>query len=153
MSHIVNPKIEEIVAFLKQKEVFDVTPDTTLFDVAVKLKEKDVTGLPVIEEGRIVGVITEQVFSRKVVPERIDYEFVTASALMAPGRSVVKVNLQTTTKDALELMDRNHIRHLPVVDDQDVVVAFLSQRGIFRALDYLEDTYLDSQKSLMSYAQ
>ncbi len=149
MRHIINPKIEEILHELHQDEVFFVTPEMSVHEAGRKLTAAKVTGMPVIENNRIVGVITEQVFLRKVLMERLDQDETKVADVMVSKDAVVKILPRNTARTALEIMETHHIRHLPVIDDAGVVKGFLSQRSLVEALDRLEESYLAAQQSAL----
>lgn len=106
-----------IAAVLRSKgsNVETIAIDAVLFDAVHKLGEKRIGALPVIDEGRIAGIMSE----RDVIYTLRDHG---AGALGWPVRRVmtspaVTVDSSTPILNALALITERRIRHLPVVDN------------------------------------
>ncbi|MFH1679823.1 MAG: CBS domain-containing protein [Candidatus Eisenbacteria bacterium] len=103
----------------KGSGVWTVKPDMFVFDALQVMAEKDVGALPVVEEGKVVGIFSERDYARKVVlkgrssrtsPVR---EMMTARVLfVSPGETV---------EDCMKLMTAKHVRHLPVMEEDRLV--------------------------------
>jgi CBS domain-containing protein len=98
----------------KGSNVETVTADSTVFDAVRRLGEKRIGALPVLEEGRIAGIISE----RDVVyrlrdhgPEMLDWPV--SRVMSSPA---ITASPDTDVLAALALMTQRRIRHLPVVD-------------------------------------
>lgn len=76
---------------------------------------------------KLVGIITEKDIVR-AASEGVNMEYIAVSAYMT--RSVIVVNLDTTTLDCLELMRKHQIRHLPVMHE-GLPVGVISIRDVF----------------------
>ncbi len=106
-----------VEAILHQKSgtVWSITPDATVYDAIAMMAEKNVGALLVVEEGRLVGIVSERDYTRKVMlrGKRSRDSFV---------HEIMSTEL--TTIDPKESVDRclrdmteKHVRHLPVVKD------------------------------------
>jgi CBS domain-containing protein len=105
-----------IAAVLQEKgsAIETIAAGTTLFDAVRRLGEKRIGALPVVEDGRIVGMISE----RDVIYSLRDHG---RAALDRPVGQVmsspaITVDSQTDILSALALITERRIRHLPVVD-------------------------------------
>lgn len=109
------------------------SPEDTLRSAAERMWRQQTGSLVVMEDERLVGVITERDVLKAAAQGR-DIEETTVGDVMT--RNIITVRSTEPVRDAARLMARHWIRHLPVVDD-DKVVGVLSQRdivGIFAAL-------------------
>lgn len=111
---------DTVRAVLKQKgqDVWSVTPEVWVYDAIEMMADKHVGALLVTHEGKLVGIISERDYARKVILEgksskqtRV-LEIMTSPAIrVAPERSV---------EECMRIMTDNHIRHLPVVENGEV---------------------------------
>lgn len=107
--------IESIGSVLKKKGhvIFSVAPDATVYDAIALMAAKNVAAVLVISEDQLVGIISARDYGRKVVLEGKSSRDVRVQEIMTT--SLVTITPETTVLDAMELMTRHHIRHLPVL--------------------------------------
>ena len=111
--------------------VIPTRPDATAAQAARTLIERDITGLPVIDEdGSVLGVITELDLLR-VVRNGVDLEQVPVGAVMNPRP--LFVGPETDLSTVIDLMDEWRVRRLPVVDDERLV-GIISRGDVLRGL-------------------
>ncbi|MCZ2148013.1 MAG: CBS domain-containing protein [Bryobacterales bacterium] len=112
---------EAIRSILRQKggQVYWLGPDATVYDAIALMSEKSAGALLVMEDGRILGIISERDYARKVVLEgRSSRETLVAEIMTSP----VKVaGPEETVDECMRMMTGARIRHLPVVDGERVV--------------------------------
>ena len=89
----------------------------------------------VVENGRIVGILTSRDVMLKVVLRRLDPEQVKVGEVMT--HPVVKLHPNTPAEEALGLMLANNFRHLPLTEDGAKVCGLLSMRRVMAHI--LED--------------
>ena len=113
--------VDKVRSVLKQKgqEIWSVTPEALVYDAIELMAEKRVGALLVISEGKLVGVVSERDYARKVIlqgkssKETQVKEIMTSPVIfVVPGHSV---------EDCMRIMTNNRIRHLPVVEDEKVL--------------------------------
>jgi CBS domain-containing protein len=109
--------IESIGSVLKKKghEICSVAPDATVYDAIALMAAKNVAAVLVISESQLVGIISARDYGRKVVLEGKSSRDVRVREIMTT--SLVTITPETTVLDAMELMTRHHIRHLPVLKE------------------------------------
>jgi len=95
----------------KSREIYSVSPDATVFDAVQLMDTKNVGALLVMDGQRLVGVISERDYTRKIMLRGKRSRETKVAEIMS-------TNVFTT---CLRLMTDQHIRHLPVVDDDKVV--------------------------------
>jgi CBS domain-containing protein len=87
----------------------------------------------------LIGILSERDIVRKLVKTGRDSDLVTASDIMT--KDIKTINLNTSVVEAQKIMTQNNIRHLPVVDANNKLINFLSQR----------DLIIDPAKKKMQY--
>jgi CBS domain-containing protein len=109
--------IESIGSVLKKKghEMWSVAPDATVYDALALMAAKDLSAMPVMSEGSLVGIVSARDYGRKVVLEGKSARDVRVREIMTT--SLVTVTPDATVLDAMSLMDTHHFRHLPVLKD------------------------------------
>ena len=115
----------------KQGEVHSVGPDDTVFEALTILAEAKIGALPVLEEGKLVGIFSERDYARKIILEG-------KQSKDTPVRDVMTTDVRCispdeTAKECMALMTKNHFRHLPVLEG-DSLVGIVSIGDIVRAL-------------------
>ncbi|HET9651717.1 MAG TPA: CBS domain-containing protein, partial [Usitatibacter sp.] len=104
--------------------VVSVSPDSGAGHAAQVMRLNDIGFLPVLDDGKLVGVISERDLVRGVHMERPTF----VSELMRTR--VHAVGPQAKVPECLEIMQRERIRHLPVVDGGGCVLGILSIRDL-----------------------
>lgn len=95
-------------------------PETTVKAAATTMSEHNVGSMVVIDDDRNpVGIFTERDLLNRVVAEGIDPETTPLSEVMTTD--LVIISGDTARGRALTIMEENHIRHLPVADDDELV--------------------------------
>jgi CBS domain-containing protein len=110
--------VESIGSVLKKKghEICSVAPPAAVYDAIALMAAKNVAAVLVIAEGTLVGIISARDYGRKVILEGKSSRDVRVQEIMTT--SLVTVTPETTVLDAMALMTRHHIRHLPVLRDE-----------------------------------
>jgi CBS domain-containing protein len=103
----------------KGHDVWSVTPSTTVFDALRLMAEKKVGAVLVLEEDRLVGVFSERDYARKVILQGRSSEDTEIKVVMTS--KVVCVTLDRSTEECMTLMTEKRVRHLPVMDGDNLV--------------------------------
>lgn len=141
-----------IAADIMTKNVVTVTPDTSVVDIARILLEKRISAVPVIENGRPVGIVSEGDLLRQVEPgaprqpkwlelffsrDALAAEYIHAHARTAKQvmtREVISVMEDTPVSDIVDLLEGKRIKRVPVVDIGGHVVGIVSRSNLLHAL-------------------
>jgi CBS domain-containing protein len=104
-----------------------VKPDDTVFDALKLLADYEIGALMVMEHGKLVGIMSERDYTRKIALQGKNSKEALVSEIMTKNVMVVTPN--TRTRDCMALMSEKRIRHLPVMEG-DTVVGMISIRDI-----------------------
>jgi len=109
--------VESIGSVLKKKghEICSVAPGATVYEATALMAAKGVAAVLVISEGALVGIISARDYGREVILKEKSSRDVRVHEIMTT--SLVTVTAQTTVLEAMALMTRHHIRHLPVLEE------------------------------------
>lgn len=104
---------------VKGREVFHVTPDTTIYDAIQLMADNSIGSLLVMEDDKPIGIVTERDYARKVALEGRSSREAPVSEIMST--KVLCVSPERTIEDCMALMTDKRARHLPVVDQKQVI--------------------------------
>ena len=103
----------------KRQSIWSISPDASVFDAVASMSEKHVGALVVLSAGRLVGIITERDYARKVILKgRQSRETEALEIMSAP---VMSVTPEQTIGECMHIMTSRQIRHFPVLEDDRVV--------------------------------
>ncbi len=118
---------------LKGELVWTIAPDQTVFDALRLMADKDIGALVVVQDARIVGILSERDYARKVIlVGKSSKETLVSEIMTSP---VVTIHPDQTVEEAMEMMTRHRVRHLPVVEN-DQLVGILSIGDVVRNIIY-----------------
>ncbi len=103
----------------KGNDVWSVKPDDTVFDTLQLMADKGVGALLVMDDDKLVGIVSERDYARKVILEGKSSKTSAVSEVMT--RKVLCVSPERTIDECMALMTDKRARHLPVVDHKRVV--------------------------------
>ena len=103
----------------KSREIFSVTPDTTVHDAVAMMDEKNVGALLVMKGAKLVGMLSERDYTRKVMLRGKKSADTKVSEIMSSKLTVAHPN--EGVEECLRVMTDKRIRHLPVLDGEKVV--------------------------------
>ena len=99
--------------------IHSVNGDATVFDAVSKMCRSHIGALLVYDNGKPIGIVSERDIMRRVVLERRNPTVTSVAEIMT--RELVFVLIDAAHEDAMELMIERSCRHLPVLDDGQVV--------------------------------
>jgi CBS domain-containing protein len=114
---------------MKVKEVMHqgaewVSPETALSDVAQRMRDLDIGAIPIGENDRLIGMVTDRDIACRGVANGHDVSKLTARDVMSKG--VFYCNDAEDLEDALRIMEQKQVRRLPVINDKKRMVGMLS---------------------------
>jgi len=105
-----------------------IAPDASLFDAAKSMLAHDLGGLPVIEEGKVIGIITDRDITIRGVAVGLDAKKSAVRDVMT--REVFTCPADGTVEDACTLMEEEQVRRIVILDENDELAGILSLADI-----------------------
>jgi len=99
----------------KNKEIWTISPDDSVFDAIKKMCDKSIGALPVVSDEKLVGIISERDYTRKVILEGRTSKETKVKDIMTT--TVFHASENQKIEECMAIMTKHHIRHLPVVID------------------------------------
>jgi CBS domain-containing protein len=121
---------------LKPAGVISIRPDVPVLDALKLLADKDVGAVLVMDGPRLVGIVSERDYARKVALKGKSSSDTPVSEIMT--RDVVFVTPAQTNEDCMALLTEKRSRHLPVIDNGRVV-------GVLSIGDLVKDAISEQQ--------
>jgi CBS domain-containing protein len=106
-------------------------PGDTVDQAAQLMKDEDVGPIPVVADQktrRLVGIVTDRDLAVKVVAEARSIQSVTVEEVMS--RDPVSCHAEDDLQRAIDAMEKNQVRRIPVVDDNDRIIGIISQADV-----------------------
>jgi CBS domain-containing protein len=103
----------------KGRKVWTIGPDATVLDAVAEMADKDVGSLVVMDGEKLVGIITERHYSRNVVLKGKTSPTTLVREIMETN--VIHVRPEQSVELCMALMTDKRVRHLPVVEDTQVI--------------------------------
>jgi CBS domain-containing protein len=111
-------RVRDIVE-LRERQLYSISPDTTVQAAIQIMSSELVSALPVMESNQLVGIISERDYVRKIASQKIPAWSVKINEVMT--RDVITVDINEPIEHCMKLMTANRIRHLPVMEDGELV--------------------------------
>lgn len=103
----------------KGHEIWSVSPGALVYDAIAMMADKHVGALLVVSDSKLVGIVSERDYARKVILQGKSSKETQVKDIMTSP--VVFVTPQHTVGEGLRIMTNERIRHLPVVEGEKVV--------------------------------
>ena len=110
--------VKDILAH-KGSDVWSVSPDITVFDALKIMSEKGTGSVLVMEGEKLIGIVTERDYVRKVVLHDKSSKDIAVREIMT--RRVLCVSPERSVEECMALMTEQRARHLPVLDHKRVI--------------------------------
>ena len=131
----------------KGHQVFTIEQNVTLLDVVDELVDRSCGALVVIDDGKLVGIVTERDILRACAA--VHQPLATTALSQAMQANVVTAKLTDKVSNLMKVMTNRRIRHLPIVED-DELVGIVSIGDVVKA----HEAEIQTEKQmLMEYIQ
>jgi CBS domain-containing protein len=119
----ISDPIALILSTKESGQIISVTPDQSVYEAIEKMAQHSVGAVLVISEHRLVGILSERDYARKVILMGHSSRDTTVHQIMTSP--VVFVTPQHSVDECMSIMTEHRFRHLPVLDE-DAVVGVIS---------------------------
>jgi CBS domain-containing protein len=130
--------MKTVAEILKEKgdqSVHSIGPDASVYEAVALMAQKNIGALLVMEGERIVGMLSERDYARKVVLMSRSSKETRLREIMTP--SVIYVHPAQSSEECMAVMTENRVRHLPVLDDHGRLVGLISIGDIEQLQHYI----------------
>ncbi len=144
--------------------VITASPTTPVADLARIMLEHRISGLPVVEDGRLIGIVSEGDLVRRLAPSAprgllaafMSRASAAASYLQEHGnlaidvmsRDVISAGADTPVSDLAATMERCAIKRVPVLDDTGALIGIVTRANLLHALAQNHTTHVVSDKEI-----
>ncbi len=109
----------ELLKNKARQSVHCIAPTASVFEAVLKMAEENIGALMVTDNGQVVGMITERDYARKIVlMSRASRDTLVRDIMSS---AVIYVRPDQTREECMTLMNKHHLRHLPVMDGEQLV--------------------------------
>ena len=141
MNTEISGKVSSILAHKKASAVWSIGPDAMVFNAIRLMDEKNVGALPVVENGKLVGIVSERDYTRKIILKGRSSKDTPVSDIMT--KQILTVNPSSRVTECMQIMTDKRVRHLPVLDGTNLV-GMLSVGDVVNWLNSAQKTTLDN---------
>ncbi len=135
-------KVREILK-IKGHAVFSVTPNTTVYSAIEQMCEKNIGGVVILENEKLVGIFTERDYARKLILKGKSSKDTPISELMT--KDPITVTPDSKLEDCMNIMSNKRIRHLPVMDN-NIIVGMISIGDLVKFI-------IEEQRSIIEHLE
>jgi CBS domain-containing protein len=115
----VSGKVSAILAQKQASTVWSIGPNAMVIDAIQLMDEKNVGALPVVENGTLVGIVSERDYTRKVILKGRSSKETPVSDIMT--QQLLTVNPSDSVTECMRIMTEKRVRHLPVLEGNNLV--------------------------------
>jgi CBS domain-containing protein len=123
----------------KGTQIYSIRPDAKVYEALEAMAQKDVGALLVTEGSRLVGIISERDYARKVRLHGKWSHDVPVREIMT--EDVVTVDPSRTVEECMAIVTRQRVRHLPVCEDDRLV-------GVISIGDLVKEVIAEQQETI-----
>ena len=111
--------VAQVLQNKSNHEISTITPDASVLDAITLMATKGIGAVLVVQDSKVVGILSERDYTRKIALMQRTSDLTTVAEIMT-GK-VLSVLPTNTVDECLELMTERHIRHLPVLDKENLI--------------------------------
>jgi|SRR5450759_243027 CBS domain-containing protein len=126
---------------IKGGDVWSITPQATVFEALRLMADKDVGALLVMVDDKLVGIISERDYARKVILQGKASKDTLVKDIMTSV--LFTIHPDQTIEECMELMTNRRIRHVPVVLDDQIL-------GVISIGDVVKDIIYQQRQTIKS---
>ena len=117
----------------RKRGIISIGPNDSVHEAIKRMAANEVGALLVMDSGKLVGLISERDYARKVTLEGRSAESTSVTDIMA--KKLICATPKMGRKEAMALMAKNNIRHLPVLDEKKACIGIVSIRDFVQDIE------------------
>ena len=127
----------------KTQDIWSVGPKAKVLDALKMMADKQIGALLVMDDaGKMVGIITERDYARKVMLKGKTSQDTHVEEIMTPAADVYTLKPENTVEECMVLMTGKHVRHLPVFD-RDTFAGIVSIGDVVKSIISEQETLIE----------
>lgn len=115
----------------KGYQIYSVSPKQTVYEALQLMAEKEIGALPVFDDNKLVGIMSERDYARKIILKEKTSKNSLVEEIMS--KDVIYVESNVTEEECMALMVNKRVRHLPVSEGEDII-GFISIGDVVKAV-------------------
>ena len=135
--------VKQILA-VKGSDVYTIAPAILIVDAVKEMASRKVSALVVIDDSKVKGIITEQDFTRRVILKDLDPKKTKVDDVMT--ERITCVQPENTTNESMAIMTDKCVRHLPVLENGELV-------GLISIGDLVKEVISDQEFTISQLEQ
>jgi CBS domain-containing protein len=142
--------LDSVSTILKEKgrEIWSIAPDATVYNALQTMAEKGVGALLVLENGQIVGVLSERDYARKIILRGKSSRETPVSEIM--NSPAITISQDCPVDEAMRTMTEHRVRHLPVLDGGGTLAGVISIGDLVKWIITSHEKTIEQLKSYIS---
>jgi len=116
---------------IREQRLVTLSPRDTARTAVELMAKRRIGAVPVVDKGKLVGIFTERDVVLRIVAAGRNPDKTTLAKVMTPNPSTLAPD--DTVRDALDLMQQGHFRHLPVVE-RGRLIGIVSIRDLYQSV-------------------
>ena len=137
----VSGRVSGILGRKKVSTIWSIGSNALVIDAIRLMDEKNVGALPVLDDGKLVGMVSERDYTRKVILKGRSSKDTPVSDIMT--KNVLTVNPGNSVTECMQIMTEKRVRHLPVLEGADLV-GILSIGDVVNWLIFAQTAMIDN---------
>ena len=134
----------QLISEKKFKEIISIAPNRPVIDALIILAEYKIGALIVMNQDKMVGIFSERDYAREIILKGKSSKITTIEEVMT--KKVLVGYDKDTFEKAMTIMTENHIRHLPIMDN-DKVIGILSLADVAKEMIIYQKNLIEELKS------
>ena len=137
---------ETLVTKLAKRECFTLSDVDTIKTASEKLQKHNVGAMPILsgQNNNLVGIVSERDLARFIFKDEFKNDLPITEIMT---RKIITCNLKTSVSELMEMLIKNKIRHIPIVEEEKI----LGIISIGDVVNHIIEQYKDENKHLKDY--
>lgn len=131
--------VKRLLASKTKQGVVSVSPTAMVIDALHVLADNNIGAVVVMQDNKLVGIFSERDYVRKGIIKGRSAKDTPVSELMTAN--VITISPEKTTHDVMKLFSEKHFRHLPVVENDEVI-------GVISSSDIVNATLKEQEEHI-----